>query len=334
MTVQHMYFPSPGQADAVARAAALNCVLVPASLANDLRYATIIPSLPCVVCDHGDDLVAVPEPTTLAQVGVAHDALLEEHVPTTVAHTAAQVTATAAAIAAHASAVNPHSLTPGTIGAATAAHVHVDADLPAGLARDAEVAAGYSPLAHTHSYEPSGTVATHAAAADPHPVYLTAAEGVAAYSDIAHTHGVPSAGVMRVANAQTMTATAQTAVTGMSFAAAANATYYFTMEIVISTSTGTAPTTAWGFTGPASPTAVGIAMTQDTSTSVQVDATITSFTAFAAGAQVAATGVKFSGVVQTSAGNAGTVALTAARAGTTPSMVVAAGSNGMWMRVA
>ena len=34
------------------------------------------------------------------------------------------------------------------------------------------------------------TVAAHAAAADPHPVYLTAAEGNAAYSAVGHTHAI------------------------------------------------------------------------------------------------------------------------------------------------
>lgn len=304
MSISHFYIPSPGQPDGAARATALGVALAPAWLANEERYASRITGVPCVVCDHGDEIVVLAEPTTVAAITAAHDALLEEHVPTTVPHT----TDVTNSIATHAAAVNPHSITPAGIGA--------------------------SPTAHTHSYEAPGAVATHAAAVDPHPTYLTQAEGDAAYSVLAHVHATPAAGVMRVAAPQTMTLTAQTAVTGMSFAVAANATYYFEMTIVISTSTGTAPTTAWGFTGPASPTAVGIAMAQDTSTSVQVDATITSFTTFAAGAQVASTGVKFTGVVQTSAGNAGTVALTAARAGTTPSMVVAAGSNGFFLRVA
>lgn len=47
---------------------------------------------------------------------------------------------------------------------------------------------GKSATGHTHAYEPSGTVATHAGAADPHPGYLTPAEGNAAYSATNHVH--------------------------------------------------------------------------------------------------------------------------------------------------
>lgn len=273
--IVHMYFQAPGQQDAVARAAALGAVLMPVSWNTDARYAPRISGFPAVVCDHGDDIVVIPEPTTLAAVNAAHDALLEEHIPIAVAHR----TDITSDITTHAGATNPHGITPAGIGAAAAVHNHD-----------------------------------------------------AAYSLLAHTHAVPSGGALRKTANQTMTLTAQTAVTDMAFAVAANATYYFQMELVITTSTGTAPTTAWGFTGPASPVAVGIAGTIDTSTSIQVDAVITSLTAFAAGAQVANTGAKFAGVVQTNA--AGTVALTVARAGTTPSMVIAAGSNGFWLRVA
>jgi hypothetical protein len=145
--------------------------------------------------------------------------------------------------------------------------------------------------------------------------------------------GAANAGAIRKTGNQTMTLTSQVAITDMAFAVDANSTYYFRMDLVITTSSGTSPTTAWGFTGPTSPTAVSIVIEQDTSTSVEASAVITSFTNFAAGAQVANTGVKFQGTVQTGA-NAGTVQLTCARAGTTPSMVVAAGSNGLFLKVA
>lgn len=144
--------------------------------------------------------------------------------------------------------------------------------------------------------------------------------------------GVAPGGVIRKTANQTMTLTAQTAVADMSFAAAANSTYYFAMTIRVTTSTGTAPTTAWGFTGPASAT-VAIAGEQDTSTSVEAKGVLTAFGSLAAGAQVASTGAEFRGTVQTGA-TAGTVQLTAARGGTTPSMVVAAGSNGFWVKLA
>jgi hypothetical protein len=49
-----------------------------------------------------------------------------------------------------------------------------------GLATDAEL--GAKADAHAHPYEPTGTMATHAAAVDPHPTYLTGAEGNAAYA--------------------------------------------------------------------------------------------------------------------------------------------------------
>lgn len=48
-------------------------------------------------------------------------------------------------------------------------HAHLDADIPAGIARDAEV---------------TSAVSDHAAAADPHPGYLTPAEGAAAYQPV------------------------------------------------------------------------------------------------------------------------------------------------------
>jgi len=119
----------------------------------------------------------------------------------------------------------------------------------------------------------------------------------------------------------------------MAFAVAANSTYYFEMMVVITTSSGTAPTTAWGFTGPASPTAVSIGMVQDTSSSVEAVAALTAFGNFTAGAQVANSAAVFRGVIQTAA-TAGTVALTCARAGTTQSMVVAVGSVGYWLKTA
>ena len=140
------------------------------------------------------------------------------------------------------------------------------------------------------------------------------------------------AGVIRKTANQTMTATAATDVADMGFPVAAGATYYFRMDLVVTTSSGTTPTTNWGFTGPAGCT-VGIVGEIDTSTSVEVSAVIASFTTMGAQAQVANTGAKFQGVVVAGA-NAGNVQLQAARGGTTPSMVVAAGSNGMWMRTA
>jgi len=130
-----------------------------------------------------------------------------------------------------------------------------------------------------------------------------------------------------------MTATAQTAVTDMSFPVVANATYVFQMVVPVTTSSGTSPTTAYGLTGPASPVAVAATCRQSTSTSVEASNVITAFGAFPAGAQAANTRSEVEGVVQTGA-NGGTVQLTCARAGTTPSMVIPAGAHGSWVRVA
>lgn len=159
---------------------------------------------------------------------------------------------------------------------------------------------------------------TNLTAGDPHTQYALDADLVR--------------GAIRKTANQTMTATAQTAVTDMSFPVVANATYYFAMTVRVTTSTGTAPTSAWGLTGPAGAT-VAVTSEQDVSTTQETKAVLAAFGTLAAGAQVANTGAEFRGVIVTAA-TAGTVQLTVARAGTTPSMVVAAGSNGFYLRLA
>lgn len=204
----------------------------------------------------------------------------------------------------------PDALTAADVGASPAVHNHdaaysllghahvlADGDIPATIARDAEVAAGYATVGHTHAGA-----------------------------------GVTGGAIRKTAN-QTMTATAQTAITDLSFAVAATSTYWFRVVIRVTTSTGTSPTSAYGVTGPASPTAVGITQRQDTSTSVQATAVLTAFGNFAAGAQVANTGAEIEGVIQTGA-SGGTVQITVARAGTTPSMVIPAGVGGVWLKLA
>lgn len=62
---------------------------------------------------------------------------------------------------------------PGTAGP----HTHPESEVT-NLVADL---AGKAPT-HSHPYEASGAVATHAAASDPHPVYLTQAEGDARYT--------------------------------------------------------------------------------------------------------------------------------------------------------
>jgi len=139
-------------------------------------------------------------------------------------------------------------------------------------------------------------------------------------------------GAIRKTANQVVTAAADTPINDMSFPVQANSTYVFMMCAQVTTSTGTSPTTAWGFTGPAG-SSVAIVGEIDTSTSVEFGAALVAFTNFAAGAQVANTGARFVGVVQTGA-TAGTVQLTARRGGTSPNMNVAAGSNGFWLKVA
>jgi hypothetical protein len=72
MSVVHWYVPSAGQPDAVARAAALGLPLGQASLATDPRYDPLISTVPCVICDHGDQIVIIDEPTTAAAVWAQH----------------------------------------------------------------------------------------------------------------------------------------------------------------------------------------------------------------------------------------------------------------------
>lgn len=104
-----------------------------------------------------------------------------------------------AAVAAHVAAVDPHPiyLTQAEADALYAAQGSggvgiTDHGLLTGLADDDHTQyhnntrgdARYSLLGHTHSYEAAGAVAAHAAAANPHPTYLTQAEADALYEVI------------------------------------------------------------------------------------------------------------------------------------------------------
>lgn len=175
----------------------------------------------------------------------------------------------------------------------------------------------------------------HSANANSHGDFLTQSEADILYSFLAHTHaGGPgvTAGVFRKLIPQTMTSTSQTAVTDMTFPIAANSTYFFNMNIVVPTSTGTSPTTAWGFTGPAGCT-LAVQGKIDTSTSVQTTGSLAAFGNFAASAQVANSGAYFQGII-ISTGTAGNVQLTAARGGTSPNMSVGQACNGFWIKTA
>ena len=83
--------------------------------------------------------------------------------------------------------------------------------------------ARYSLLAHTHSYDPSGTaaglIASHEGAADPHSIYLTATEGNAAYATVGHSHSNATTGT-----AGFMSAADKSKLDGIASAATANAT--------------------------------------------------------------------------------------------------------------
>jgi hypothetical protein len=149
------------------------------------------------------------------------------------------------------------------------------------------------------------------------------------------TQGVPGitqAGAIRKTGPQTMTLTSQVAIADMGFPVAANSTYWFRMRVMVTTSSGTSPTTAYGFTGPAGAT-VAVTAKQSTTTSIEIAQLLAAFGNLTAQAQVANTQADFEGVVVTGA-TPGTVQLTAARGGTVPSMVIAAASNGLWVKTA
>jgi hypothetical protein len=74
------------------------------------------------------------------------------------------------------------------------AHPNLAAHDSLGLATQVELDAhdhdaAYSATGHTHNYEAAGSVATHAAASDPHPTYLNQTESDARYSLTGHSHG-------------------------------------------------------------------------------------------------------------------------------------------------
>lgn len=306
--IQRLYVPAPGQPDVAARTAALSCAVSSSEFLENQVKNYPLPTVLLYVTNGRWEVL--PEPTTLAAVDAVEAALALGNPPVSWS------------LGQHTGQTNPHGITPATIGAsaddhthpggaphnhdgsyatnvhahayAAESHSHVDGDLPGGLARDAEVAAAYSPIAHTHS-------------------------------------GGATGGIIRKTANQTMTATSQAAITDMSFAVVSGGSYWFRMTIPVTTSTGTSPTTAYGFTGP-TVTALGVTMKQPTSTSVDAAAVLTAFGNFAAGAQVANTLTEFDGVLTASAN--GTVQLTVARAGTNPSMVIPAGANGVWMRLA
>lgn len=71
MAVTRMYVPAAGQADAKVRADTLGAGLSVAETANAPRYRAIGGQLPAVVLENGEQIVVLPEPTTLAVVDQA-----------------------------------------------------------------------------------------------------------------------------------------------------------------------------------------------------------------------------------------------------------------------
>jgi hypothetical protein len=87
-----------------------------------------------------------------AYSGTAHT---HSYAATSHPHAESDVTSLTSDLAGKASSTHNHdaaySATGHSHSYAPVSHSHVDGDLPAGLARDAEVAAAYSPLGHTHA---------------------------------------------------------------------------------------------------------------------------------------------------------------------------------------
>ena len=148
---------------------------------------------------------ATPQPLGTAAAGTAATASRGDHrhAMPTAAQVGADASGTAAAaISAHENAADPHPgyLTPaeGDGRYRLSSTALSDGDIPAGIARDAEV---------------TGAISAHENAADPHPGYLTPAEGNAAYATAAQgaradaaDYLVPLAG-SEIAIAATATAT-------------------------------------------------------------------------------------------------------------------------------
>lgn len=119
---------------------------------------------------------------------------------------------------------------------------------------------------HTGTYEPAGSVATHAGLADPHPGYLTPAEGNAAYATAGHNHtGVyqPVATVLTNTTASFTTAQ-ETKLSGIEASATADQTG---AEIVAAIDSQLGSST-WQGGGGTSPTVATLASDQATGANV------------------------------------------------------------------
>ncbi len=188
-----------------------------------------------------------------------------------------------------------------------------------------------------NTLEAAGTVATHVAASDPHPVYLTQAEADALYSILAHSHAAQNDSRILTFAAtadQAITGTALVNVTNLAFTAAANSTYIFSIWLDITAAGGTTPTHNYSITGPASPTRFMAKRTQMTAATAQTTSTVTALaTGFGAGAIVAGIKTIVEGTIVTGAAG-GTVQLAVTPGGTLPTATVGRGSGGYALKVA
>lgn len=132
--------------------------------------------------------------------------------------------------------------------------------------------------------------------------------------------------IARKTAAQALTATTATAITDLAVPLEANASYTLEIVVNIGAATGTTPTMAFSFTGPASPTIVSIRKDQMTTATAAAPAVVTAFAAYPALAVVANTVTTFKGTIVNGA-TAGTLQLLAAMAGTTPNVTVLQGSS-------
>lgn len=105
---------------------------------------------------------------------------------------------------------------------------------------------------HAHPYEPSGTVATHAGAGDPHPGYLTAAEGDAAYSAVGHSHAGGGPTIVKLTSPAVSAVTAFANIPGFVRALAAGEYVHFRAVLIYRTN-ATTTGIRLGVNGPAAP---------------------------------------------------------------------------------
>lgn len=209
-------------------------------------------------------------------------------------------------VTAHEGAADPHpgylTQTEGDARYRRTAVALVDADIPAEIARDAEVTAAIS----THAATPHG--------------------------------GAGGADGRLIVNAstsnQTVAGSALVALTGCSFPVEANSTYHFQFEVDVFLASGTTPTHNYSITGPASPTRFMARREQMTAATAVTFGVVTALgTLMGAGAAVANTKTVIRGIIVTGAAG-GTVQLNVTPAGTSHNSTFGRGSGVHAVKVA